>query len=60
MEGLVFLIITIYLISQIPAIVLLILGLRRLKSRPENAKKLLIAAGVYLLIGSGICGVLLT
>jgi hypothetical protein len=40
--------------------ILLILGLTRLKSRPENAKKLLIAAGIYFLIGGGICGAILT
>lgn len=60
MEGILFLIIIIYLVCHIPAIILLILGLTRLKSRPENAKKLLIAAGIYFLIGGGICGALLT
>jgi len=57
--GIVFLVIIIYLICHIPAIILLILGLYRLKKRPENAKKLLIAASVYFLIGGGICGNLL-
>lgn len=60
MEGILFLIIIIYLVCHIPAIILLILGLTRLKSRPENAKKLLIAAGIYFLIGGGICGALIT
>jgi len=60
MEGILFLIIIIYLVCHIPAIILLILGFIRLKSRPENAKKLLIAAGIYFLIGGGICGALLT
>lgn len=60
MEGILFLIIIIYLVCHIPAIILLILGLTRLKTRPENAKKLLIAAGIYFLIGGGICGALLT
>jgi hypothetical protein len=53
-------IIIIYLVCHIPAIIMLILGLNRLKTRPENAKKLLIAAGIYFIIGGGICGALLT
>lgn len=53
------LILMIYLICHSPAIILLIMGLIRLKSRPENAKKLLIAAGIYFLIGGGVCGSLL-
>jgi hypothetical protein len=59
MNGLVPLIIIIYLICHIPAIIMLILGLNRLKTRPENARKLLIACGIYFLIGGGICGALL-
>lgn len=59
MNGIVSLIIIIYLVCHLPAIILLILGLTRLKSRPESAKKLLIAAGIYFLIGGGICGSLL-
>lgn len=59
MEGILFVGIIIYLVCHIPAIILLILGLTRLKSRPENAKKLLIAAGIYFIIGGGICGALL-
>jgi hypothetical protein len=54
------LIIIIYLVCHIPAIIMLILGSNRLKTRPENAKKLFIAAGIYFLIGGGICGALLT
>lgn len=50
------LILTIYLVCHLPAIIMLILGLSRLKSRPDNAKKLLIASGIYFLIGLGICG----
>lgn len=59
MDGILFLIIIIYLICHIPAIILLIVGFSRLKSNPENAKKFLIAAGIYFLIGAGICGSLL-
>lgn len=58
MDGIVTLIILILLYWLIP-LTLLILGLVRLKSRPENAKKLLIAAGILCLIGAGVCGALL-
>lgn len=60
MDGILSFIIIIYLICHSPAIIMLIIGLTRLKSRPDNAKKLLIAAGIYFLIGGGICGALLT
>lgn len=60
MDGILPLIIIIYLFCHTPAIIMLIIGLNRLKKRPENAKKLLIAAGIYFLIGGGICGALLT
>jgi len=60
MDGILPLIIIAYLALHIPAIILLILGLSRLKTRPENAKNLLIAAGIYFLIGAGICGAMLT
>jgi hypothetical protein len=53
------LILIIYLICHIPAFILLILGVNRLKTKPDNAKRLLIAAGIYFLIGAGICGALL-
>lgn len=59
MDGIFPLIIIIYLFCHAPAIVMLILGLKRLKTKPETAKRLLIAAGVYFLIGGGICGGLL-
>jgi hypothetical protein len=60
MDGILPLIIIIYLVCHTPAIIMLIIGLNRLKTRPENAKKLLIAASIYFLIGGGICGALLT
>lgn len=56
MEGILLLIIIVYLVCHLPAIILLIVGLVRLRSRPENAKKLLIAAIIYFMIGGGICG----
>lgn len=48
----------IYLFLHIPAIILLVTGLKRLKTNPENAKNLLILAGIYFLIGGGICGMM--
>jgi len=59
-NGILQLIVIFYIVCHSPAIVTLIIGLNRLKSRPENAKKLLIFSGVYFLIGGGICGALLT
>jgi|GEM_PF-932702 len=59
MDGILPLIIIIYLVCHIPAIIMLILGLNRLKTRPDNARKLLIGAGIYFLIGGGICGAML-
>ena len=35
---------------------MLIIGISRLKSRPKNAKTLIIFAGVWLTIGLGYCG----
>jgi hypothetical protein len=58
MNGIAFLIFLVLLYWLIP-IILLIVGLVRIKSRPENAKKLLIAAGVLLLVGAGVCGAIL-
>lgn len=56
MNGLLSLIIIIYLVCHLPAIIMLIIGLRKLKTSPDTAKKLLIAAGIYFLIGAGVCG----
>ena len=36
--------------------VMLIVGLTRLKSRPKNAKTLIIISGIWLVIGAGACG----
>lgn len=41
-------------------LILIILGLTRLKSKPENAKNLLIISVVMLAVGAGFCGVLLS
>ena len=47
-----------YLIAHLPAIIMLIVGLTRIRSRPESAKKLFTIAGIYFLIGGGICGLM--
>jgi hypothetical protein len=58
MNGIVLLMGLVLLYWLIP-ISLLIVGLTRIKSRPDNAKKLLIAASILLLVGAGVCGALL-
>ena len=58
MNGIIFLIGLVLLYWLIP-ISLLIVGFVLLKYRPENAKKLLIAASILLLVGAGVCGALL-
>ncbi|MGY6520993.1 MAG: hypothetical protein ACXIUD_04645 [Mongoliitalea sp.] len=59
MDEIWLLVIGILLIYLGPAILMVLIGLSRLKSRPESAKKLFIAAGIYFLIGTGICGALI-
>lgn len=55
----VILVVGMYLFFHTPAIILLIMGLRRRKTKPKTAKILLIIAGIYFLIGTGICGSIL-
>lgn len=59
MNNLNSIIIAFYVICHIPAFILLTIGLSRLKTRPDNAKKYLIAATIYFIIGGGICGSIL-
>lgn len=54
--SILFLVIGIYLVAHLPAIILLIIGLKRLKTKPKGAKIMLIISGVYFLVGAGICG----
>lgn len=59
MGEIIILTIAIYLISHIPAILLLISGFYYKKTKPDHAKILFILAGVYFIIGGGICGAML-
>ena len=58
--GILLLILFVLLIANIPAIILGIIGLTKLKSSPDTAKKLFIAAGIYFIVSAGICGALMT
>ena len=60
MDGILTLIIAVYVLCHTPAIAMVVVGLMRLKSKPENAKKLLIAAVIYFIIGAGIFGAFLS
>jgi hypothetical protein len=61
MDGsLVFLLLGAVMVYWVTTIVLLLVGLVRLRSRPDNAKKLLTLSGVLFIIGGGICGLLLS
>lgn len=60
MDGLLLFIILVYLVLHIPAFILLIVVSVKRKKNPETAKKLFIAAGIYFLIGAGICGTIMT
>jgi hypothetical protein len=53
-------ILVVYVILHSPAIILVIVGLVRRKTHPENSKMLFTIAGIYFLIGAGICGLLLS
>jgi hypothetical protein len=57
--GIVALLIGLVLVYWLIPIILLIKGFSRIRSRPEEAKRSLIAAGIMLIVGAGVCGVLL-
>ena len=46
-------VILVYLVCHIPAFILLILGISGLRKGHSNAKKLLIIAGIYFIVGRG-------
>lgn len=48
------------LIILSPAIILFIVGLVYRRKKPKVSKTLFILGGLYLLIGGGICGVMLS
>ena len=60
MNGKIYLLIFLVVLYWLIPVILIIVGLVRIRSRPENAKKLLIVAGILLLVGAGVCGVLLS
>jgi amino acid transporter len=60
MGEIVYLLILAVVLYWLIPIILIIVGLVRIRSRPENAKKLLIVAGILLLVGAGFCGALLS
>ena len=53
-------ILIIYLICHLPAFILIIVGRNLRAKKPNTAKVLFIIAGVYFMIGAGICGNLLS
>jgi hypothetical protein len=48
-----------YIIFHSPAIIMLIIGLNKRKSDPDKSSVLLIIAGIYFVIGGGICASML-
>lgn len=50
------LVIVVYLVLHLPAIIMLVIGLRLKERKPKTSKTLLILAGVYFMVGAGICG----
>ena len=48
-------IIGLYIFFHIPAFILLLIGLYKRKSNPDTSTVLLIIAGMYFIIGAGIC-----
>jgi hypothetical protein len=53
-----FILIILTLCYWLTPVVLIFIALSRFKSRPDNARTLLIIAGVMLIIGIGFCGML--
>ncbi|MEM9985125.1 MAG: hypothetical protein AAF804_08520 [Bacteroidota bacterium] len=55
-DNLALMIFVILLFMYSPAIIMTIMGFVKLKENPKKAKGLFIAAGVYVIVGLGICG----
>ncbi len=47
------------LVAYSPAIIMAIIGFVKLKKNPKTAKILFIIAGVYVIVGLGICGAMI-
>lgn len=56
MEDILYTLFLIYIALAIPAVICFILGLILLFNRPKTGKWLLIGAGIYVLVGLGVCG----
>ncbi|MFK7773347.1 MAG: hypothetical protein AB8F94_14460 [Saprospiraceae bacterium] len=54
-QGLEILVFIIAMLWLIP-IVMLIIGIAQLKTKPRRSKILMIIAGIWLIIGLGVCG----
>lgn len=59
MEGILILIV-LTIAYWLTPLILIVIALTRLKSRPENAKVLFIVSAIMLTVGIGFCGFLLT
>lgn len=59
LEGLMIMILFIYITCHLPAIIALIVGIVKRKKNPSLSKKLYIFSIIYFLIGGGICGSIL-
>ena len=60
MNGMIYLLIFLVALYWLIPIILIIVGLVRIRSGPANAKKLLIVAAILSLVGAGVCGALLS
>jgi hypothetical protein len=61
MEGIMILLLIIIVIAYwLTPLILIILGITRLKSKPENAKMLFIISAIMLIVGAGFCGIMLS
>lgn len=60
MNQIIILILIVYLTLHLPAFILIFLGYVNRNTNPERAKTYFIAAGIYFLIGGGICGAILS